>query len=265
MATKKVTKKKTGTQVARIEEQIQAQAAAMQNAVGNATGNRLRITLGKKFVSPDGDETPGPIEVVILDFNSQNLLWTAAYDKDNPVPPECFALSEPASLGGKITDMTPSDNSPDKQADDCASCPMNQFGTDDRGRGKACKNTRALAVISNLDPDVPQDEVPILLVSVSPGGLKRFDNYVRTLSSKGVTPITVVTELSLDPNEDYPSLHFKATGRNEHLSEHWARLEEAQLMLRAEPDLSSLNADTPAPKRPAKKKVAKKKAGRRSV
>jgi hypothetical protein len=251
---KKAVVKRQSTDVASIQEQIAQQAMQMQGAVGTAIGNRIRITQGKKFISPDGAESNGPINVVILDFNSQNMFYPELFNKDNPQPPTCFALNEPASIGGRLDAMVPSDSAPDKQHEECASCPMNQFGTDVRGSGKACKNQRVLAVISPDDED--PEEAPISLITVSPSALKRFDGHVRSLASKGATPVTVITELSFDEDVDYPSLQFRAIQPNPHLAAHWSRLPEAQDLLRVEPDLTQFHArEEAAPKRATRKKA----------
>jgi len=250
-------KKKVGTALTNLKEQIAQQAAQISNTVGSSGGNRIRITQGKKFVSPDGEESSGPIYVVILDHNSQNHYFPNPFDRDNPEPPTCFALSEPASVGGRIDNLVPSPNSPEVQSSDCNSCPMNQFGTDARGRGKACKNTYVLAVMASDEEDPA--EADINLLTISPSGLKRYGSYVKTLASKGAIPMTVITELSFDPDEDYPTLYFKATEPNPNLETHWTRLAEAQTMLREEPDLTTRTEESSS----RTKKKASKKTRRR--
>jgi len=254
-------RKKTGTAVATIKEEIARQAAVASETVGGTGGgNRIRVTQGKKFVDPDGNESTGPIMLTILDYNSQNLYYGGPFEKDNPVPPDCFALSTVGSLGGKIDHLVPSDNAPEKQAEACNLCPMNQFGSAANGKGKACKNTRVLAVIN---PDLDPAEAPINTLSISPSGLKRFDTYVRTLASKSQTPITVVTEVTMDEDEDYPTLHFKAVAVNNQLEGHWLRRAEAQALLDQEPDLTGAKAEADPPKRPAARRKAKAKTRRR--
>ena len=133
MATaKKTTSPKTSTAVAvkkpasgaivSIQEQLRAQAAAAASKIAPAGGNKIRYSKGK-FVLPDGSEAE-TLDVVVVDFASMNTYYENGYDKDNIVPPNCFAI-HPEPKG-----MIPSANSPDKQCDDCGSCPMNAFGSD---------------------------------------------------------------------------------------------------------------------------------------
>ena len=259
MATvKKTTAAKTSTAVAvkkpasgaivSIQEQLKAQAAAAASKIAPAGGNKIRYSKGK-FVLPDGSEAE-TLDVVVVDFASVNLYYENGYDKDNIVPPNCFAI-HPEPKG-----MVPSANSPDKQCDDCGSCPQNQFGS--AGAGKACKNTRLLAV---LPPDADAD-TPMWLLSVPPTAIKGFDGYVGSvLRTFQMPPVAVVTTVSLDPNEDYFKPLFGDARPNDNLEVHFARREEAEELLAVEPDVSSFGQTKAAPAR--KPAPARKTAGAR--
>lgn len=260
MATKPAAKKaaaKTGTEVAvknssaivNIQDQLRAQAAATASKIAPATGNKIRYSKGK-FILPDGTEAES-LDVVIVDFVSQNLYYESGYDKDNIVPPNCFAI-HPDPKG-----MVPSANSPDKQCDDCGSCPMNQFGSS--GAGKACKNTRLLAV---LPPEASEDD-PLWLLSVPPTAIKGFDGYVGSvLRTFQMPPVSVVTTVSLDPNEDYYKPVFSNAVPNDNVEMHFARREEAAELLAVEPDVSSFGQTKPKAA-PARRPAAKKAVARR--
>lgn len=245
-------KKPASGNIVSIKEQLMAQAAAAQNKIGAPTGNSIRYSKGK-FVLPDGTEAE-TIDVVIVDFVSKNAYYEGSYDKDNIVPPNCFAI-HPEPKG-----MVPSANSPEKQCDDCGSCPMNAFGSS--GAGKACKNTRLLAV---LPPDADAD-TPLWTLSVPPTAIKGFDGYVGSvLRTFQMPPVAVVTTVSLDPNEDYFKPLFSDPRPNDGLESHFARQDEAKEVLMTEPDVSQFGADKPAkkPSKPAAKSPARKVAGAR--
>lgn len=225
--------KKSSGAVVDIRAQLQAQAAAMNERTAPATGISIR-TAGKKFAFPDGRKSDGPIEVVVIDFVARNEFYEADFDKDNIVPPACFAI------GTIPTKLVASDNSPQKQSDDCASCPMNAFGS--KGKGKACSNTRLLAVV---EPGV--EDAPIYLLKVSPTGLKAFDGFVQSTSRTfQLPPVGVVVTVDFDDNEDYPKLTFSDAKPNEDLEAHFGRQEEARTLLNQEPDVSGY--ETPKPK-----------------
>jgi hypothetical protein len=208
--------------------------ASLANKTQPATGNKIRVTQDKQFALPDGTKTREPLHLVIVDFCSRNMFYEGAFDKDNVQPPTCFAIGEIP------TKLVPSDNSPVKQADSCAECPNNVFGS--AGAGKACKNTRLLAV---LPPDAKPED-PIWLLEVSPTAIKGFDGYVNGLASRmTLAPFSVVTTVSFDENKDYPSLTFGEPEPLDDAEPFVARIEEAQKMLAAEPDVSGYGQEKP--------------------
>lgn len=234
--------KKTGTAVAvakkgggalvDIKAQMQAELAGLADRTAPASGDKIQLK-GKKFKLPDGSETD-VLNVVIVDFIATNNFYEGAYDPNNISPPACFAI-------GQIpTNLVPSNNAPVRQSDSCSGCPMNQFGSS--GNGKACKNQRRLAV---LPPDADED-TPLWVLDVSPTGLKSFDGYVRSTSTKfGVLPVGLITEITFDSAVDYASLRFGNPEPNENINVHWARRAEALERLSQEPDVSSYEAPQP--------------------
>jgi hypothetical protein len=87
--------------------------------------------------------------VVILDAILENTAYEGKYDPDNKAPPICYAFSR---LDGQ-KDMAPHpsmENFPDyfvPQSESCATCPLNEYGSADTGRGKACQNRARLALL----------------------------------------------------------------------------------------------------------------------
>lgn len=263
MATKKVTpitaasgataaaKAKTGTavavkknsnvvSVAAMQEQLKAQAAAMSEKTAPASGNYIRVTQDKQFMLPDGTKTPGPLELVIVEFASSNKFYEGTYDPKAITPPACFAI------GTNPTQMVPSPNAPLPQAADCQSCPMNQFGS--AGDGKACKNSRVLAV---LPPDA-DEETPLWLLATSPTANKGFDGYVAGVARVfQMPPVGVITTVGFDTSVTYAKLTFSDPQPNTNLADHFGRQEEARAMLAVEPDVTSFVKAPPAPARKA--------------
>lgn len=212
--------------VVSIQDQLKAQVAAMNERIQPGTGNKIRLAKGK-FVLPDGTETSDPMELVIVDFLAVHKFYEGAFDPKNPAPPACFAI------GSNPRALVPSDNSPNKQASDCSGCPMNEFGS--AGTGKACKNSRVLAV---LPPDAEAD-TDLWLLEVSPTGLKGFDGYVAGVTRMfQLPPVGVVTTVALDPSVDYPKLMFSNPQPNGNLEVCFARQGEARELLAVEPDVS---------------------------
>ncbi|MGH9890836.1 MAG: hypothetical protein ACREA0_02380 [bacterium] len=215
-----------GTAMLDIQAEIAAEMARLKKTVAAPSGNKIS-TAGKQFKLPDGVKDPGPMTVVIIDYVTANSFYVGKFDRMNPKPPVCFAV------GKEIEALAPVTASPDKQSENCTSCPMNQWGAP--GQAKECKNTRLLAIV----PPGAEEGSPIMTLSVAPKGLKGFDKYVADVGRQfGLPPTGVLTEISFDETVDFEKLVFRAVGPNENLKLHWGRKAEAMEMLLVEPDFT---------------------------
>lgn len=232
MATKKPTtavavKPASSGNIVSIQDALKAQVAALSGRVSAPTGSQIRLTQDKQFSLPDGTKTPGPLQLVVVEFSNRNMFYDADFDKKNPTPPACF------SIGIDPKSMAPSKNSPVVQSADCTNCPMNAYGS--KGKGKACSNNKLLAV---LPPDADED-TPMWLLNVSPTAGKAFDKFVGDASRIfQMPPVGVVVTVGFNPNETYAQLSFTDIQANPNVGAHFARQDEARRMLAAEPDVS---------------------------
>lgn len=241
--------------LAQIKSELSTQAAGIKDRIGNASEGRGIGVKGKVFTFPDGSVVEDSIDVVILDFVSVNRFYDSIYKPDDPMPPVCYAI------GDDPRNMVPSSNGSDVQAKTCNECPMNEYGTSQTGKGKACKNIRQLAV---LPPDAVGPEEMICTLDVSPTALKSFDGYVSGITNKfELPPIAVVTTVSFLPNVDYPSLVFSGTEPNTNLQAHYARLAEARDLLHTEPDYQAMADAAAAKPKPRGRARATRRAVRR--
>lgn len=227
-----------------------AEMAALQKRLQAPTGDRIAATQSKTFKLPNGTEVE-ELEVIVVDFVAANFYYSEGFDRNNIVPPECFAIGlEPAGL-------VPSDNSPDKQCDSCSACWANAYKSARTGNGKACGNTRMLAV---LTPDADVDS-PLYTLKVSATAIASFDGHVNKVARALGKPIrAAVTRVYFSEAHEYATMRFDTieacTPDQEALA--FSRLEEAQTRLMTEPDVSALQATNEAKiKAPAKGNVKK--------
>ena len=237
---------------------LEQQKQQVLDKIGAIAGNAIQVKQNKTMHLPDGRILASNelLNVVILGFVSRNSYYEGAYDPKNIQPPLCFAV------GDQPDNLIATDASPEKQADSCTACPMNQWGSAATGEGKACKNTRYLVVTPEEALESPDGEMPLWTLGVSPTGIKHFDAYVRTLASKnGLLPLQVVTNIGFDPASDYASLRFapKLAIDNGALGPIIGIQDEVKDVLFKEPDFTALAAAAP----PAKKAPARRTAGRR--
>jgi hypothetical protein len=257
-ASTQVVKAKSSNLPATTKAMFAQELADLQKRISAPSGDRIMVTQGKTFKLPNGTELD-ELEAVIVDFSAANFFYTEGYERGQITPPQCFALGlEPAGL-------IPSENSPEKQAESCAACWANAFGS--AGKGKACSNQRLLAL---LPPDADA-ETPLMILKVSPTALKSFDGHVAAVArSKGVPVRGVITKLSFSQDTDYASLRFSLLDDApvDLIEQANARLAEARQRLLTEPDVSALTAandSKPAAKRTLGKVAPKKPAPRRAA
>ena len=226
--------------------------------IGGGSSNRIKTT-GKKFAFPDlpDEKIKDSVPLIVLGWISENLYYGGKeFDQDHPEPPVCWALSESAK------ELVPSEKPTDRQAEGCGTCPMNEWESG-KGKSKACKNTRKLAVLRANSVD-PEDQ--IFFLTVSPTGLKEYDGYVRKLQAKNALPVMVITEVSFDDDKTYPTLRFRAAEPNVNAEIHWARRAEAVTALLVEPDPSDfIKREAPAGRAPTTAKEGGRSAGSRKV
>lgn len=178
-----------------------AKIAAETREALTAPKTHFISTKGKIFTLPDGRTTPH-LECIVVDYIRINTLMPPFNPNTRPTP-KCWAY------GRNDAQLAPSSHCPQRQADNCTTCPQNKFGSaTNGGKGKACANTYRLAI-------VPPDATPnsdILMLKISPTGLFRWTNYVRLAEIGAGGFCRVITKLSFDPNKDYPSIIFTPVG-----------------------------------------------------
>jgi hypothetical protein len=218
------TRKTAGKDMVNVDAALKAEAAAIANTIGQPSSNVIRTT-DKVFKLPDGQIIQNSLDVVIVDYTSKNLFYAKKYNPKNPEGPVCWSINK------EIGAMKPSPTSPSIQCKTtCEACVLNEWGSD--GEGKACKNTRALAV---LLPTVGDGET-LYTINVSPTGIKAFDGYINSINKLyEVVPIQMVTEIVFHPEKDWAFLLFQDPRPNEHYAKHFAFREQAKQMLEVEP------------------------------
>jgi hypothetical protein len=220
-----------------IQEKLKAQAAEMNERVAPPSGISISIK-NSEFRMPDGVKTSEAIELVVVDFVAANAFYEGAFDASNVVPPTCYAV------GPNPMKLEPLEESPAQQSTSCTGCPMNEFGS--QGKGKACKNQRVLAV---LPPDADEN-TPLWKLTVPPTSTKAWDAFVRQVSAMyQMPPVSAIVSVSFT-DADFPQLTFNESGPNEQLAVHFARQDEARKLLMAAPDFSQA-VTKPAPRKAA--------------
>lgn len=143
MAAKKPAASKS-TSVVKWDEELARQAEVAAGMEANTGGGQFFGLKSGVLTWQDAPLPNNQMAVVILDSILENVFYEGAYDPDVPQGPTCFAF------GREEKTMAPHQIVLDggtQQCTQCDGCEMNEFGSADVGRGKACRNTRRLAMI----------------------------------------------------------------------------------------------------------------------
>lgn len=203
--------KKTGKQVAKWDEELAKRsqiAAKMEEnslGMGNSIGTQGGVLKYRDNVIPGNK-----INVIVLDHTFHNAYYTDTFDPENPSNPVCFAITKTEAA------LAPHEKSEEPQNKTCKGCPMNEWGTADRGKGKACANGRRLVLITEDALDNIED-APVATIKVPVTSVKGWAGYVKQLADVlKRPPLAVVTEISLVPDKKHQfEMHFKMVREHE--------------------------------------------------
>lgn len=132
---------------------------------------------------------------VILYNHAVNSYYKEKYSGGSN-PPDC------GSFDGKMGVGNP--------GGDCKNCPYNKFGSGE-GKSKACKNRRMLYILQ-------ENEFFPVMLSLPPGSVGSYTNYVKRLVSKGLRPNSVVTKITLKKTSSADGIAFsQAVFKNDRL------------------------------------------------
>ena len=191
--TKPVVKKEENTAVIDYMAELQALTVATTEAE-KPSGNWVSFKSG--ILQVNGVAVKGnKIPVIMIHSMFENQWYKNRYDPNNVQPPHCFAFAE------KDEDLKPHPDSAEPQADNCAECPKNAWGSDpDGGKGKACKNVRRLAMIAATDlEEIAKAEVALAKLPVT--SVKNWSSYASQIGNVlKLPPLGVVTEMSVEPD-----------------------------------------------------------------
>lgn len=153
--------------------------------------------------NPDGsvskNQAAQVIEVLIIKAseNISKVYYSGGFVEGENAKPTCFSNDG----------IKPDAMSEVPQAASCAACKNNQWGsriTDSGSKGKACSDSRRLAVCT---PDNPSDP---MLLRVPAASLKNLAQYGVALKGAGLSYQVVKTQISFDFNVAHPQLVFTA-------------------------------------------------------
>lgn len=145
----------------------------------------------------DSEDPATSLNVILIKANPHisKVYYENGYEEGADTKPTCYSNNG----------VAPEDDSEEKQSLKCATCPKNQWGsriTDNGKKGKACSDSRRVAVAPAGEPD------NAMLLRVPAASLKPLMQYGKALSQRGVPYQAVITKLSFDHTVAHPLLKF---------------------------------------------------------
>lgn len=157
----------------------------------------------KSLMRADGTGPIGSINVVIVKAAPvvSKTFYASGYVEGNTDAPDCWS----------IDGVKPVPTAPKKQAEHCATCKQNMWGsrmTEGGKQAKACSDNKRIAVVPEGDLKNEIFGGPMML-RIPPASLSGIADYAAYLKKQGLPYFGVVTALSFDFSEAYPLITFK--------------------------------------------------------
>lgn len=216
---KKPTETKTGTALTHWRDAM-GTAAVAQAAIEQSSGGGKFFSIRAGVLKYDDIAMPGnQIACVILHGVYENLYYADKFDADSKTPPTCFAFWDDTH----DDEMQPhpdvdKEDCFERQSDVCDGCPMNEWGSADVGKGKACGNRRRLALIpagsyktlgknkglelEMFDEEKPFKEAAIAFMKLPVTSVKAYSAFVREISEQLGRPTWgVFANIAVEPDD----------------------------------------------------------------
>jgi hypothetical protein len=213
MATKKPTAAPSkSTAVATWDEELAKAAAASAAMEESAAGGQFFSIKGGQLTWNDAPIPNSTIGAVILDSVLENVYYEGDYDPDTPQAPTCFAFGRDDKTMTPHKVVVEAGQAMYGAAKQCDGCEMNEFGTADRGKGKACRNVRRVALLAagSFDKDgrfqlfdntEAFETAAFGFMKIPVTSVKGYASYVKTIAETlKRPPWAVVTKITVKPD-----------------------------------------------------------------
>lgn len=214
------TNKKPGTAIIPWEQE-------MANRAKKAAKHEVPFSSFKKISTQGGilkvDDEAIPdnnLRVVVIGALHENQYYSQPFDPRNPTVPDCYAFNQPEDEDNKPEDTmfahAEAENPQGQEepgtdganGNPCSTCWANVMGSADVGRGKACKNIRRLALVTEdalesaealANAEVRMLNVPVM----STRNWAKFVNKVADDMSRDYSGVVATLAVVPDPKSQF--------------------------------------------------------------
>lgn len=136
----------------------------------------------------DGYDTAKELTGVVVYQQVMRRYWAHALDEGGGgSPPDCQSPDGITGYG--------------KPGGDCASCPLNEFGSDGQGRGKACKEVKGVFLLQ-------ENSMLPTFISVPATSLKPLRQFMLALANRSLRYYDVEVGLSLEKAQNATGITY---------------------------------------------------------
>lgn len=165
---------------------------------------------GGQMTYNDAPVPGNKLMAVPIDYMFENAYYPGRYNPAKAASPVCYAF------GRKDGEMVPHPECESPQHTQCDGCPKNEWGSDpDGGKGKACKNSRRIALLHADSLKSPEEilEAAVAFCKLPVTSVKNWSTFANQCATVlKMPPLAVVAEVSVvsDPKSQFQVL-FKAS------------------------------------------------------
>lgn len=142
------------------------------------------------------------IEGIVIHQSLGRSFWRESLDDSGGgSPPDCFSNDSLVGQGDPAPGRAEPVEGRGDYTYDCDTCSNAQWGSDDKQRGQACKQTRILFVLR------PDQALPTV-IAVPPSSLTAVKKFLLRLASEGRPYWSVVTSFGLEPTKNVDGVKF---------------------------------------------------------
>jgi len=173
-----------------IRARIEAQLARQAEAANAMRSGGSYVSFKNAQLKVDGQSIPNNMaDVRVLAAVGERTYYAEAFDADATQVPTCYSLDSDA----------PSDLARDRQANTCAECPQNKWGTSTDakgkpGRGKACREGARIIIVPS---NVPLKSAPMYTAKIPVTSVGAVTAFTGRAAASGKLLGEFVTQLSV--------------------------------------------------------------------
>lgn len=264
-------KKSTGKALMRWDEELAKQAEVAAAMEANAGGGQFFSLKSGVLSWQDAPMPDNQMAVVILDHIFETVYYAGEYDASNPQAPDAFAFARrEEDLEWHKDSVAPYAGTPCKGSDVC------EWGSADKGRGKAAKETRRVAMIPAgefkngkfqlIDDEAHYLDTPVGFMRLPVTSVKGFAGFVKQIAGAlRRPPHGIVTKVKVvaDPKSQFRVLFEPIESiPDELMGAIMKRREEVMAMIDFPYQPREEEAAAPARGKPAARKAVPVRGGR---